>query len=91
MKSKFINGLILKLSVSLLFCLFLSQTKCGGAVNAVQGGVPARQPIRQIDFNRDVRPILADKCWRCHGPDATAKKIKPRLDSEEAATADRGG
>ena len=91
MNGKFINGLVLKLSVLLLFCLFLSQAKCGGVVSAVQGGAPARQPTRQIDFNRDVRPILADKCWGCHGPDAAAKKIKLRLDSEEAATADLGG
>jgi uncharacterized protein DUF1549/uncharacterized protein DUF1553/concanavalin A-like lectin/glucanase superfamily protein/cytochrome c len=87
MNGKFINGLILKLSVSLLFCLFLSQAKCGEAVRAVQGGASARH----IDFNRDIRPILADKCWGCHGPDAAAKKIKLRLDSEEAATADLGG
>jgi hypothetical protein len=91
MNSKFINGMILKLSVSLVFCLFLFQAKCGGVVRAVQGGAPARQPTREIDFNRDVRPILADKCWGCHGPDAAAKKIKLRLDSEEAATADLGG
>ncbi|MGH9843188.1 MAG: DUF1549 domain-containing protein, partial [Blastocatellia bacterium] len=43
-----------------------------------------------IDFNRDIRPILSDKCFVCHGPDATAKKIKLRLDSEAAATADLG-
>ncbi|HEY6399936.1 MAG TPA: DUF1553 domain-containing protein [Blastocatellia bacterium] len=91
MNSKFINGLTLKVSVSLLFCLFLSQAKYGADVMAVPGGQPTRQPTQQIDFNRDVRPILADKCWRCHGPDATAKKIKLRLDSEEAATADLGG
>jgi len=91
MNGKIMNGLILKLSVLLLFCLFLSQAKCGGVVRAVQGGAPARLPTRQIDFNRDVRPILADKCWGCHGPDAAAKKIKLRLDSEEAATADLGG
>jgi hypothetical protein len=58
---------------------------------AVQGVALARQPTRRIDFNRDIRPILADKCRRCHGPDAAAKKIKLRLDSEEAATADLGG
>jgi uncharacterized protein DUF1553/uncharacterized protein DUF1549/concanavalin A-like lectin/glucanase superfamily protein/cytochrome c len=87
MNCKFINGLILKLSVALLFCFFLSQGMCGGTVKAVQDGAPARQ----IDFNRDIRPILADKCWSCHGPDAAAKKIKLRLDSEEAATADLGG
>jgi mono/diheme cytochrome c family protein len=42
----------------------------------------------RVDFNRDIRPILSDKCFVCHGPDATAKKIKLRLDSEAAATAD---
>ncbi|MBL8208395.1 MAG: DUF1549 domain-containing protein [Blastocatellia bacterium] len=46
--------------------------------------VQAVQP-RAIDFNRDIRPILSDKCFACHGPDATAKKIKLRLDSEAAA------
>ena len=38
-----------------------------------------------IEFNRDVRPILSDKCYQCHGPDAVAKKIPLRLDSEAAA------
>ncbi|HEX4945759.1 MAG TPA: DUF1549 domain-containing protein, partial [Blastocatellia bacterium] len=42
---------------------------------------------RTIDFNRDIRPILSDKCFACHGPDATAKNIKLRLDSEAAAKA----
>ena len=38
-----------------------------------------------VEFNRDVRPILSDKCFSCHGPDAVAKKIPLRLDSEAAA------
>jgi hypothetical protein len=50
----------------------------------------AQQTGRHIDFNRDVRPILADKCFACHGPDAANLKIKLRLDSEAAATADLG-
>ncbi len=37
-----------------------------------------------VEFNRDVRPILSDKCYQCHGPDAVAKKIPLRLDSEAA-------
>ncbi len=41
----------------------------------------------KIEFNRDIRPILSDKCFACHGPDAPAKKIKLRLDSEAAALA----
>ena len=46
---------------------------------------------RTVRFNRDVRPILSDKCFGCHGPDAVAKKIPLRLDSEAAAKADLGG
>src|SRR5215813_1744718 len=86
MKNMPVVGLILKLSVLLLAPLFLSYATRGVIVRAVQNTAPARQ----IDFNRDIRPILADKCWGCHGPDATAKKIKLRLDSETAATADLG-
>src|SRR5690348_11870050 len=40
-----------------------------------------------VEFNRDVRPILSDKCFTCHGPDAAAKKVPFRLDSEAAAKA----
>jgi hypothetical protein len=46
---------------------------------------------RRIDFNRDIRPILAGKCWLCHGPEAPNKKLKLRLDSEASALADLGG
>jgi hypothetical protein len=45
----------------------------------------------EIRFNRDVRPILSDKCFACHGPDAKNKNVPLRLDSFEAATADLGG
>ena len=35
-----------------------------------------------IGFNKDVRPILADKCFACHGADAKTKNIPLRLDIE---------
>jgi hypothetical protein len=54
-------------------------------------GAAAQFGAKPIDFNRDIRPILSDKCFVCHGPDAPAKKIKLRLDSEASATADLGG
>ena len=38
-----------------------------------------------IDFNRDVRPILSDRCFHCHGPDVGNRKAGLRLDVREAA------
>ncbi len=47
----------------------------GGTVNAA--GKP--------EYNRDIRPILAENCFACHGPDSAARKADLRLDRREAA------
>ncbi|WP_169974450.1 PSD1 and planctomycete cytochrome C domain-containing protein [Tautonia rosea] len=44
-----------------------------------------------IVFNRDIRPILAENCLFCHGPDPTDRRGNLRLDQLEDARADRGG
>src|SRR5437870_4251607 len=39
----------------------------------------------KVDFNRDIRPVMTDTCFRCHGFDAKARKARLRLDLREEA------
>src|SRR5438309_6578141 len=41
-----------------------------------------------VRFNRDIRPILSDKCFKCHGPSSTGRRANLRLDNEEAVAKD---
>ena len=45
----------------------------------------------KVDFNQEIRPILSDKCYKCHGPDAKNQKSNFRLDSFEQATKNHDG
>jgi hypothetical protein len=44
-------------------------------------------PAKKVDYNRDIRPLLSDNCFFCHGPDEKQRKAKLRLDVREDAIA----
>lgn len=70
-------------SVSAAFVLFL--TGAGDPVHA------ASSTSQRVEFNRHIRPILADNCLLCHGPDKGTRKSGLRLDQRDAALAGVGG
>ena len=51
----------------------------------------AQSAVQHLDFNQDVQPILASKCFSCHGPDPEMRKAGLRLDLEESAFKKRSG
>jgi hypothetical protein len=66
---------------------------CGFFIGLLAGSARAAEgPIPQVvEFNRDIRPILSDTCFTCHGPDQANRKTKLRFDTEAGAFADLDG
>ncbi|MEJ7677664.1 MAG: c-type cytochrome domain-containing protein [Segetibacter sp.] len=71
MKKSFV---LLSITISGLLFIYVSSCKDKNDNNSVTG------PKEIISYNFEVRPILSDKCFNCHGPDANKREAGLRLD-----------
>jgi mono/diheme cytochrome c family protein len=91
---------IFGVALALSACIFLAG--CGSEATSPSTGAPSSDASAQvlnadnkaegepISFNRDIRPILSENCFFCHGPDAKHQEADLRLDFFEYATRDLG-
>ena len=68
-----------RLGVWWVIIVFL--TCCDGGYTPEEGALGSLPEV--IDYNFHVQPILSDKCYHCHGPDANTRKAELRLDTKE--------
>ena len=76
MKSKFL------ITVALLLTTIISWLACMHSNHNLAGAIPDR-----ISYNFNIRPILSDKCFKCHGPDINKRQAGLRLDIPDSAFA----
>ncbi len=75
--------------------LFATRPKCSrvalasafGFALVLSGSLASTAPPKHVNYSRDIRPILSNTCYKCHGPDEKQRKAGLRLDTKEGACA----
>ena len=70
----------MRFPIPIPLCGWFAVTLCGAAAAG-----------EKVDFNREIRPLLSNRCFACHGPDEAELKAGLRLDRREGALMDLGG
>jgi hypothetical protein len=81
------KGHILRECLTIIASFYLLMLTGCGVEKPAEIELALKDIPEELDFNYDVKPILSDKCFACHGPDQSKQKGGLRLDTEEGAYA----
>ena len=83
--------MVIEKMIGLMLAPFLCSITCSIAIAAPPAKNGQSIITGKLQYNRDIRPILAENCFTCHGPDSAARKADLRLDKAATATELRNG